>query len=852
MSKNDRPRYESIAPVSVEQLGAAIQEPRSIQPWKALLDNERKYIEKWREKRGDPAPFGQAALKGLAISGGGIRSATFALGVMQAIAHEKKLQNFDCLSTVSGGGYIGSGLTWWLSGQSGKSFGLEHDTFPYGTENPAKGDLSAIKRDSDNYKILRYLRENGQYLVPGGGIDMMSGIAVVLRGTLLNLLVWLPIITGIMIVMLMLPGLWRTPLTQLGFHPDPHTTWSLFPLLELGGLASIMLCVGALFFLAIASLHFRFRLTDEQVAANRQMLQSTKLRTITLWSIGITVPIICFMLMAAMLAKSLFVGFLWAALAFLVVFVLACVIYSVCTWFISEWYQGRRFFETTVKLLLWASVTLALIGSLQPVTIGLFNWIAGLGGPAAIFAGAASGLWAFIQSPGKQEGGVRFKITAVVGAALLIYGVLLTAFMAAAWTYCSISFSRWDLLRDALDAIGSDQSGAFYFCSGVFKAHRATWTYNITSDWHWIAVIVSIGIALVTGWFVNINHISVHRYYRDRLMEAFMPDLNRIRTGKTGPAKDVDKKKLHEFWNGVEAHGPLHIINTNVVLVESANRVRKIRGGDNFILSPVYSGSNATGWMDSKSFSKTGMTLATAMGISGAAANPNAGVGGKGLTRNRLVSILMALLNLRLGYWVRNPAKKKPIRIRPNHFFPGLYEPYPHGYNENNDWIQLSDGGHFENLGLYELIRRQVSVILCCDGGADPDFSFSDLMTAINRAEQDFGARIEFGTPPAALSDLISKSDPSKPWGIDFADQGHAVGSIQYSDGQTGHLILIKTTLVADISANLLGYKQANPDFPDESTADQFFDEDQFEAYRELGYTLAVQALDDTVVKGLI
>ena len=89
MPKNERPGYESISPVSVEQLDGAIQEPRSTKPWKALLDCERKYIDKWRKKRGDPTSSGQA-LKGLAISGGGIRSATFALGVLQAIAHENK------------------------------------------------------------------------------------------------------------------------------------------------------------------------------------------------------------------------------------------------------------------------------------------------------------------------------------------------------------------------------------------------------------------------------------------------------------------------------------------------------------------------------------------------------------------------------------------------------------------------------------------------------------------------------------------------------------------------------------------------------------------------------------------
>jgi len=79
------------------------------------------------------------------------------------------------------------------------------------------------------------------------------------------------------------------------------------------------------------------------------------------------------------------------------------------------------------------------------------------------------------------------------------------------------------------------------------------------------------------------------------------------------------------------------------------------RGGDNFIMSPAYCGSNATGWRKTKEYMGGEVTIASAMAISGAAVNPDAGCGGEGVTRQPFLSILMGMLNLRLGYWVPNP-----------------------------------------------------------------------------------------------------------------------------------------------------------------------------------------------------
>ncbi|HSG82143.1 MAG TPA: hypothetical protein VLC48_07830, partial [Gemmatimonadota bacterium] len=265
------------------------------------------------------------------------------------------------------------------------------------------------------------------------------------------------------------------------------------------------------------------------------------------------------------------------------------------------------------------------------------------------------------------------------------------------------------------------------------------------------------------------------------------------------------------------------------------------------------------GWQPTANFMKSkgsrGMTLSTAMAISGAAVNPHTGVAGRGMMRNKLVSALMSLLNLRLGYWIRN-FDRRPLPLPPNFIVPGLSRGVlGWGFREDSGALELSDGGHFENLGVYELVRRKLPVIIASDAGADPSFSFGDLENALERVRVDFGARIRFrekdnlglegllpGSARGAAAGSVEKELFAEKFGL--ASRGFAVADITYYDGSVGVLLYIKSTLTPGLPADLYGYKSANPTFPDQSTADQFFDEDQFEAYRELGYQLTKQLLD--------
>ncbi len=466
-----------------------------------------------------------------------------------------------------------------------------------------------------------------------------------------------------------------------------------------------------------------------------------------------------------------------------------------------------------------------VIGILDP-DLGLK--LVELRGVGFIVLGLAFAYWASRKSSGDSGTKVPPNLIAGISSALVIIGIILITFDVAIWLS---EKGAWTLFKL------SGWSATVYNLVGL----------SLTV---WPLAFGVIALAFVTGFFVNLNYISIHRYYRDRLMETFMPDIDKALDNVTGPALGSDSAFFHELSNPEAPHCPYHIVNTNVVLVDSKERTRRGRGGDSFILSPSYCGSNATGWRPTNKFMDGKMTLATAMAISGAAANPNTGVGGTGITRNRLLSFLMAFLNLRLGYWVPHPTKLKESRIRPNHFLPGLYEVVKAGYHEDRWFLQISDGGHFENLGLYELVRRRCRVIVVCDGGADADYSFSDLQVTLRYILADFGAHITFDADNRPEK-LIPKIDVGYPKGVMLAEQGHIVGEITYAkdekgaESAKGTLIFLKTTLVSGLSLGTLGYAGANRDFPDQKTLDQFFDEEQFEAYRELGYTIAKEMIND-------
>ena len=699
--------------------------------------------------------------KGIAFSGGGIRSASFGLGVMQALVSNDKLKDMDYMSTVSGGGFLGTALTWALH-QGGEKAGTSPEKFPLG-EKGKGAKKSNDENGDDKNRLLNFVRQHGNYLFPTSGLDSVSFMAVVFRSIILSLFVYCGMLTVLMVILLKFNLL---------------STKGIFP---------------------FAGIQFN----------------------------GPFIP---------------------TALLLLGLYLLLSFGYSFRTFFGSMGNLLNKYLnfikgQQVIGILWKSAVALVLIGSIPYVhncageVISLYS-----AGSSTIF-GTLVGIWKYLKAQqNASDKGFLSDGIIYLGTFALIYGLLLLSY-----------------------SIGLKYISPFGMISWPF--------------------FLSLGLTLLFGIFVDLNLIGPHRIWRDRLMEAFMPDKKAVEENDWQPAKKADKTLMEEVC-GEKHSRPYHLINTNIILVDSNKIKYKNRGGDNFILSRLYCGSDATGWAPTTTFQKIGsrgMTLATAMATSAAALNPNAGVSGEGVTRNTVVSLLLSILNLRLGYWTTNPDPEAPDRakkniehptvsdrvsraikglfhavqktsmpIPPNFFVPGLTSELSRtGLTQTRLNIQLSDGGHFENLALYELIRRKLSLIVLSDGGADAGFNFDDLANAVEKVRVDFGAKITF-RDDYGLDKLLPKSAGKgryiKKYGI--AENGFAIADIVYDDDTEGLLVYIKLTMVRDLPTDVYSYKGIHPDFPHQSTADQFFDEKQFEAYRELGYYITWQMMESPVGKG--
>jgi hypothetical protein len=404
------------------------------------------------------------------------------------------------------------------------------------------------------------------------------------------------------------------------------------------------------------------------------------------------------------------------------------------------------------------------------------------------------------------------------------------------------------------------------------------------SDYYWQAVesgsalrlaclggIFFLG-GLALSWRVDVNDFSLHHFYRNRLVRCYLGASNPDRKPEpfTGfdPGDDV---ALCAFADNYP--GPYPILNAALNITGGEELGYATRRAKSFVFTPLYCGyelgASGAGRLTFvcddgylPSFAKTelgrtaggvtkfgseyGISLGTAMAISGAAASPN-----MGYHTSPATAFYMALFDVRLGWWMGNPRyPEKWQKSGPALGLSYLLSEVLAQSDQKKGYVYLSDGGHFENLGVYELIRRRCRLIVAGDADCDLQYGFGDVLSLIEKARTDFGARIEIDSSAIRPTDGGRQSERNSVTGTIYYDPNNC--------DDTGTLILIKASMprraagVAPCNPgdrklpdDVWRYYDQHPTFPHQSTADQWFDELQFESYRALGEYIAVQAAEE-------
>lgn len=394
----------------------------------------------------------------------------------------------------------------------------------------------------------------------------------------------------------------------------------------------------------------------------------------------------------------------------------------------------------------------------------------------------------------------------------------------------------------------------------------------------WTLGLIVVGSFM--AFFVNVNRFSLHGAYRDRLVRAYLGASNLDRKPNSYSGFDEnDNRQLHRL----KRQRPFHVLNATLNLVASKNLAWQNRKATSFTMTPFYCGSETLGYRPSNEYSRKStlapcehlrycnvrdkscksvkdcqlpgksLRLGTAMAISGAAADPN-----MGYYSSALVTFVMSLFNIRLGWWLGNTgcvgsrgnfptapwfpkllSKTLGLEIKEYYkrtdptfaVWPLINETFGRT-SEERRYLNVTDGGHFENLALYEMIRRRCRLIILSDAAADGGFTFGELSNAIEKCQVDLGVKIKVPEKFSIYSRKASEAEIATGRRFFVAE---IVYPEQSPDSKRSWLIYCRPTLYDKEPIDIRHYARANESFPHQSTGDQFFDERQFEAYRKLG-----------------
>ncbi|MGZ5846400.1 MAG: hypothetical protein ACXWJJ_02900 [Ramlibacter sp.] len=763
---------------------------------------------------------------GLALSGGGIRSATFCFGLLRGLARASSLPRFDYLSTVSGGGYIGTAF--------GRLFRRGQD---------AAAVQAGLAREDT--VLLWWLRNNGRYLSPSGARDLLQALASVVRNLGFSL-------AELGVIVLFLGGLMLLPQTMLAMLRElpPTAAWAAgacdaaLPSLWLPiAIVPLLWCTHAVF----AYWFCRERPDVATRAADVLFVGGAA-------ALGV--------LLAMQLAGE---GCAQPGPKAVLRAVLAAVLFTPLSGAVDNlacraWRDRTAWRLRCTKSLALGLYTLAILLAVAGIDVAS-NWLARHGPDLSGFRlPTAAGLyglavvaarWAlpllerFQRKAGRLQAALPLALN-VVGLVVLALLVLLGA---ALLQYIVASAAPWS-----------------WWPARPLEARER---------WALVLGLAVLYLLLTRHDIATLNLSSMHNFYRARLERTYVSTGNvegsEARFPAPGPLGPSSREAIAHLGPLVEARatddvrlrdyaphrqgGPIHLVNCciNQTVDDRTGAYNADRRGIALTLSAF---GHETGTQWPQPFAARDVLgdapLSRWVAISGAALGS-----GMGSSTRPGHAALLFLTGVRLGFWTlrenvpgnaRRPSKALLLVSELLARFPGLGAPV---------WY-VSDGGHFENTGVYALLKRRVRLVVVADCGADPGYAFDDLQNLVRKAQVDYGASIDLLDPAS----LAMKAGPAATPVLALATTAGELRSregagcvllarIGYDRGPCGLLVLVKPRLVPGVPLEVSGYAAGNAAFPQQPTADQFFDEAQWEAYHQLGLRIGAQ-LDGAALTALL
>jgi hypothetical protein len=856
-------------------------------------------IDKWMERIRKDKPIYN--LIGICFSGGGIRSATFNLGVLQGLQELDLLRQIDFISTVSGGGFIGS----WLVANVCR----------------ARHWLGRLTDWDDS---IAHLRRYSNYLAPRLGIFSADTWTMWVSWARNALLIQLTALAWLWFLLLF------ARIGQFAFRDCANEATDVN-----AKLSYLMTCGKTLEFVVAIALMLPVLITllynlsgDRAISGNPTVEKRDVVRRKkrpwpgdAIWWAGI-LPSWCtsFLLASVLWAYAIPIGggvgsrnvqkihdyviarrgmmsewvlFIWLLLFFITFFTLSGLRHKrgidrgrVLSLILRTWHA------------LWISWLCSIILGFELLSIQYlfgqwssdrdhFVWYAYIFGPPLVLAAHTFSVVLFIGFCGRYSKEAIREWWTRFGAGLAMFGVGYLAITIAAvfgpdWVLylLSLGFVKWSAIlswvgtviaglfagkssktngngthsRSRSFEILAKVSGFVFILGAVLAASTSLYVVLAVSgahNWNWrgywetlphiaptvlvITLIILFVVGLLFSRFFEINIFGLNQFYRFRLVRCYL-GATRWVPGfrKPQPFTNFDgnddmrlSEVLGDLNKDTAFRGPFPIFNCALNLSGSSDLALHTRHSASFSLTPLFCGSDRrrVGYSPTEQFAG-GVMLGQAVAISGAAASPN-----MGFNTSPLVAFLLTMFNVRLGWWFPNPggrAWKKPGLSFSLYYL--LRELFGVA-DERNYFVNVSDGGHFENLGVYELVRRRCKVIIVSDAECDEFLQFGSLGSVVRLCETDFGAKIDID-----VSSIRQQKNG-------FSLAHCSVGRITYSNGSIGHLIYLKASMTGEEDVGIRQYQSVHPSFPHETTADQFFSESQFESYRKLGQHIVRQTL---------